>query len=264
MEVPIQVTTAGPDDAAHLLQVAYGAHGLEAPPVHGAEPFAEALRRLREFEAVLEGMAAMPRGGTIVSRERYMRKVLIGVVFGEGIVWSVWVYINSELVTDECYQAGVRGEYEAQVEACTDFIDTASIVGLDAAKLYSNRGKAYAELGDDYEAQKAIIVDPAQANEHLPIEVWHAREGISRYATVGDFLKAVAGFRATGAKLNATYVYDAETGLKLFGKTAFYVADGEGGFATFLRKGEAERHAAATGGKVLDFEDALQALPVES
>lgn len=124
--------------------------------------------------------------------------------------------------------------------------------------------KAYAELGDDYEAQKAIIVDPAQANEHLPIEVWHAREGISRYATVGDFLKAVAGFRATGAKLNATYVYDAETGLKLFGKTAFYVADGEGGFATFLRKGEAERHAAATGGKVLDFEDALQALPVES
>ena len=42
------------------------------------------------------------------------------------------------------------------------------------------------------------------------------------------FLKAVAEFQATGTKLNATYVYDQETGLKLFGKTAFYVRQPSG------------------------------------
>jgi NitT/TauT family transport system substrate-binding protein len=67
----------------------------------------------------------------------------------------------------------------------------------------------------------------------------------------------VAEFQATGAKLNATYVYDQETGLKLFGKTAFYVVQPSGTYATFLRRGEAERHAGAVGGKVVSFEEAV-------
>ena len=48
-------------------------------------------------------------------------------------------------------------------------------------------------------------------------------------SNMAEFLKAVAEFKATGVRLNATYVYDKETGLKLFGKTAFFVkaADGE-------------------------------------
>jgi NitT/TauT family transport system substrate-binding protein len=75
-----------------------------------------------------------------------------------------------------------------------------------------------------------------------------------------EFLKAVAEFRATGAKLNATYVYDQETGLKLFGKTAFYVSLPDGDYATFLRKGEAEKFASAKGGKLVTFEEAVGSL----
>ncbi len=116
---------------------------------------------------------------------------------------------------------------------------------------------AYAELGLDYEAAKTAVIDPSAANAGRPAEVWHAREGISRYPTVRDFLKAVAGFQATGAKLNATYVYDRETGLKLFGKTAFFVQDKEGAFASYLRKGDAETSAAKAGGKVLSFDEAV-------
>ncbi len=71
------------------------------------------------------------------------------------------------------------------------------------------------------------------------------------------FLKAVAEFQATGAKLNATYVYDQATGLKLFGKTAFFVHKPDGEFATFLRKGEAEEFAAKVNGKVISFEEAV-------
>src|SRR5262249_9391057 len=86
---------------------------------------------------------------------------------------------------------------------------------------------------------------------------WHARDGILFYPTLKEFLKAVAEFRATGAKLNATYVYDQATGLKLFGKTAFFVHKRDGDFATFLRKGEAEEFAAKVGGKVISFAEAV-------
>jgi len=116
---------------------------------------------------------------------------------------------------------------------------------------------AYKDLGLDYEKTKAVIVDPAVANAGLPSEVWHARDGIKAYATLPEFLGAIAKFRATGAKINSTYVYDKETGLKLFGKTAFWVATPKGEFATFMRRGEAEKYAASVGGKVVDFEDAI-------
>lgn len=121
---------------------------------------------------------------------------------------------------------------------------------------------AYAEMGVDYEADKAIVVDPEVANAGLPMEVWHARDGISTYETIPDFLAAVAEMNSTGALLNATYVYDVETGLKLFGKTAFWVKAGED-YATFLRLGEAEAYAEANGGAVVTYDEAIADFIVE-
>jgi len=115
---------------------------------------------------------------------------------------------------------------------------------------------AYKKLGVDYEADKAKIVDPVKANAGLPMEIWHSREGIKTYPTIAEFLKAVAKYNAEGSKLNSTYVYDVETGLKLFGKTAFYVKGGDGKFATFLRKREAEAFAKKSGGSVVTFDQA--------
>ncbi len=115
---------------------------------------------------------------------------------------------------------------------------------------------AYADLGVDYEADKAVLVDPEVTNKGLPMEVWHARDGVSTYPTMPEFLKGVADMQATGAKLNATYVYDVETGLKLFGKTAFWVKSGDD-YATFLRKGEAEAFASAKGGSLVSFDEAI-------
>ena len=120
--------------------------------------------------------------------------------------------------------------------------------------------KAYAELGKDYDKEKASIVDPVKANAGLPNEIWHARDGISTYPDMASFLKAVAEFRGTGAKLNSTYVYDKETGLKLFGKTAVYVKSPKGEYATFLRMKEAEAYAKKIGGSVTDFESAIKSV----
>jgi sulfonate transport system substrate-binding protein len=116
---------------------------------------------------------------------------------------------------------------------------------------------AYEELGADYAADKASLVDPAEANAGLPMEIWHAREGVSTYPDLASFLTAVAKFNSVGQKLNSTYVYDKETGLKLFGKTAFYVKSPEGKYATFLRKKDAEQYAASVKGSVIGFEEAL-------
>lgn len=117
--------------------------------------------------------------------------------------------------------------------------------------------KAYAEMGLDYEAQRAATVDPIAANRDLPNEVWHARDGMVAFPTVKEFLEGVAKFEASGAKLNATYVYDRTTGLKMFGKVAFYVLAPSGNYATFLRKNDAEKYAQTVKGKMFTFTEAV-------
>jgi NitT/TauT family transport system substrate-binding protein len=120
--------------------------------------------------------------------------------------------------------------------------------------------QAYADMGLDYAAQKAVTVDPVAANHGLPNEIWHARDGISTYASVKEFLGAVGKYQTSGAKLNATYVYDQTTGLKMFGKAAFYVLTPDGTYGTFLRKYDAEKYATPIKGKVLSFPEALASL----
>jgi NitT/TauT family transport system substrate-binding protein len=115
---------------------------------------------------------------------------------------------------------------------------------------------AYEELGVDYAAEQATLVDPEMANEGLPFEIWHAREGILTFDDAPSFLTAMAGIQAEASKVNSTYVYDVDTGLKLFGKTAFWVQSGED-FTTFLRKGEAEEFASANNGALITFDDAV-------
>lgn len=122
---------------------------------------------------------------------------------------------------------------------------------------------AYEEMGVDYEADKAAVVDPAVSNKGLPMEIWHPRDGISAFATMPEFLQSVADIQATGTNLNSTYVYDVETGLKLFGKTAFWVKAGDD-YATFLRKGEAEAYAGANAGELVTFDDAIADFASES
>jgi NitT/TauT family transport system substrate-binding protein len=101
------------------------------------------------------------------------------------------------------------------------------------------------------------MVDTLVTNAGRPSEIWHARDGLLPYPTTKAFLKAVAEFQATGTKLNATYVYDHATGLKLFGKTAFFVRKSDGELVSFLRKGEAEEFAAKEKGSVLSFDEAV-------
>jgi NitT/TauT family transport system substrate-binding protein len=119
---------------------------------------------------------------------------------------------------------------------------------------------AFKEKGMDYDKQMKAVHDPAVEHKSLPTEIWHAREGIKTFPDVKTFLEAVAKYKGVGQKLNATYVYDDKTGLKLFGKMAFYVKGKDGSFKTFLRKPDADEYAAKSGGTVIGFEEALASL----
>ena len=119
---------------------------------------------------------------------------------------------------------------------------------------------AYSEMGLDYSVDQKKLHDPAIAHKGLPSEIWHAREGIKTYKGANELMKALAKFRSVGQKVNATYVYDAETGLKLFGKMAYYVKDKAGKYISFLRKPDADKFAQANSSKVETFEAAISSL----
>jgi NitT/TauT family transport system substrate-binding protein len=115
---------------------------------------------------------------------------------------------------------------------------------------------AYTARGLNYEQLRNQVIDTQKQNIGLPDEVWHAQDGIKTYTSVAAFLKAVAKFQANHEALYATYVYDKPSGLKLFGKTAFFVKATDGEFSTFLRKPDAEAYARTVGGTVLTFDQA--------
>jgi NitT/TauT family transport system substrate-binding protein len=120
--------------------------------------------------------------------------------------------------------------------------------------------QAYKELGLDYGKAVAVLNDPKVTNVTLPVEVWHAKDGLKAYPTVAGMLKAVVEFHDSGQKVNASYVYDELTRLKLFGHVAYYVRGGDGAFKTFMRKPDAEAYAKKNAGTVMAFGDALQSV----
>jgi NitT/TauT family transport system substrate-binding protein len=117
--------------------------------------------------------------------------------------------------------------------------------------------QAYKEMGMNYGAAVARVDDPKLINAKLPPEVWITGKGIHTYPSVAAMLKAVAGMKKAGTKINATYVYDSNVGVKLFGKTAYY-AEGKGGIVkAFMREPDAQTFAKQAGGKAMTFAEAL-------
>jgi NitT/TauT family transport system substrate-binding protein len=100
------------------------------------------------------------------------------------------------------------------------------------------------------------IKDPRAA-----AEAWLKGEPIKPYASLASLMGALREAEQAGRAVNAVYVFDYPTGLKLFAHRAFYVAGGTGKAATaslvaFAWKEEAEAFAIKNGGKVLSLEEA--------
>jgi len=117
--------------------------------------------------------------------------------------------------------------------------------------------QAYTDLGLDYEAAVAFILDPKKETREIQAEIWQAAKGILPYPSINAMIKVASELQASGQKINATYVYDQTTGIKLFGKTAFYVKGKDGSLTAFLRKPDAAKQAEQSNGEVMDFTTAL-------
>lgn len=118
--------------------------------------------------------------------------------------------------------------------------------------------EAYRAMGLDYEQQLAEMHDPAEVHDSLPQgEIWHAAKGIITYESISAMLSAASELQQSGQKINATYVYDKSTGLKLFGKVAFFVEKADGVVVAFMRKPDADAFSAEVGGRVLTYDEIL-------
>ncbi|GGY59519.1 ABC transporter substrate-binding protein [Marinobacter zhanjiangensis] len=114
---------------------------------------------------------------------------------------------------------------------------------------------AYETMDMDYEALVSTVVDTEPNNPDLkPAEIWFADEGIVTYDSVSDMLAAQS--EAVG-NINATYVYDNLTGLKLFGKAAYLVRGTDGEVVAFLKKADSDKFIAENGGTLITGDSAV-------
>ena len=118
---------------------------------------------------------------------------------------------------------------------------------------------AYQQLGMNYGRQIKVLYNPT-ASIHLPPEIWIASQGVHTYPSLKAMLDAVQKLKADGKKINATYVYDSGSGLKLFGANAFYVGEKTGVMKAFMLRNDANRFAAAHHTSVWTYSEALAAV----
>lgn len=115
---------------------------------------------------------------------------------------------------------------------------------------------AYKQMGLNYRKQFGAPYNP-KANIHRSPEIWFKGAGIHKYKGVKAMLLAAKASAAKHRVINATYVYDHATGLKLFGNYAFYTIAG-GKVDAFMTLSGA-KHAAANG-PVYTYTQALKKL----
>lgn len=105
---------------------------------------------------------------------------------------------------------------------------------------------AYKTMDMDYDALVNSVMETQPNNpEFAPAEIWFADKGIVTYDSIADMLAAM---ETSSEKINATYVYDNLTGLKLFGKASFMVRGDDGEVVAFLKKADSEQYIADNGG----------------
>ena len=134
--------------------------------------------------------------------------------------------------------------------------------------------QAFRELGRDYDKEAKVITtgtSPLAGKDALtgaPIkdaraagELWVKDGPINTYGSLATLLVALRDHEGKGKAVNAAYVFDHPTGLKLFVHRAFYVGADPGragavSLLAFAWKDEAEAFAAKNGGRVLSLDEA--------
>lgn len=114
---------------------------------------------------------------------------------------------------------------------------------------------AYAALKMNYAKDVAATPVSPKQNIGMAPEIWIKGGGISRYPSVAAMLTALKAAKRAGKDVEATYVYDAASGIKLFGNYAIYVKAPDGAIRAYMTPDEAAAHKGV--GTVLSFHKIL-------
>jgi NitT/TauT family transport system substrate-binding protein len=207
------------------------------------------------LKATLEAQAwinADPlRAATEIAKWTGVEKEVLFLYFSEGGITTVEASIKPEWV------AALKNDHALlQREIGVPNLD------LDRWIDDSYLKKAYAESGLDYAAMVSKVVSPIPHNPALkPAEIWFSDGGIIRYDSVADMIAATEKAKAQNKPINASYVYDAVSGLKLFSKAAYFVKDDSGEVLAFMKKADSEKSIVHRGGTALIPKTALATLP---
>jgi len=161
-------------------------------------------------------------------------------------------------------------KYDATVLQKMNIIKGADVEGFIDDRFIK---QAYRELGRDYARDQRVMVagtSPLDGKDvtGTPIkdpraaaELWLKGETIRPYASLAGLMTALRDAESSSRIVNAAYVFDYPTGLKLFAHRAFYVAGGSGkavsaSLVAFAWKEEADVFATKNGGRVLSLDDA--------
>lgn len=132
--------------------------------------------------------------------------------------------------------------------------------------------QAFKERGMDYEAQKQTLANydiqgkdpickrdvtrPKEAGE-----IWMGSGEIVAISSASCLLAGLRQYQSEGKKVNVSYLFDKELGIKVFADKAFYAIDDKDPKAVqvvpFLLKKDAEVYSAKIGGKFATYAEAL-------
>ena len=166
------------------------------------------------------------------------------------------------------YVAGPFGAYTTNAQGAR-FIECDYWSGQMMQEFYnelqSGKGPVFLKLGLDYEAQlKHYAQTPLKAKDAATGEditdfarvaqIWVKGEPLVRhYGSPEGAFEALSRLETEGKEIRVVYAQDRQSGIKLFGAQAWYVAEGDGKLSAFLLKVDAEKWAAAHGGRTLDY-----------
>lgn len=120
--------------------------------------------------------------------------------------------------------------------------------------------EAYAQADMDYPQAVATLVKPEPDNSMLKAaQMWVEGKGILEYDSVVAMLEAYQSALSAGEDVAATYVYDGKTGLKMFGKVAFYIKDGDD-YVAYMHREDAAQNSSAD--RVYSYQEALKSMVV--
>lgn len=118
---------------------------------------------------------------------------------------------------------------------------------------------AYAALHMNYAKDAAAKPVNPKSDIGMPSELWVEGAGISRYPSIAAMVAAFKAAKNAHRKIDATYVYDAATGIKMFGDYASYVKTPGGKVLAYMTPNEAKRNRGK--GTILGFDQLVAETP---